>query len=406
MSEHRGYLIQTGIALLVVVGGGWYFIKHYEVSGLDRVSVRPKSGDAVDADRVSFAANRSDPLTPGTGMQTASVVPAASQPNPFTSWWNGDGLAGKSDKDDSTAGPDFDSDTSVIRNTFAKANVPVATPNRAAVPTHAFRNLRIASWAMGGFGPTKLRDPMIRKNVIRILRQFDVIAFQQVSSIERDVIPRLIDAVNEGQSEISGASRYDFILSNPNSAAAADPLLGEQMGFIFDTSRVQADRTQTYTVSDPSGAMSHDPLVAWFRAAEPSPSEAWTFSMVNVRIELTRARDEVALLSGILKAVAEDGRGEDDIVLAGLFQADDAYLIPSVAGGRLQAVVHSSPTDVFANHQTSNILVRPSSTSEYLGRGGPLNFLRVYNLSLSEAEAISPHLPVYGEFTAVEGGHL
>jgi len=152
--------------------------------------------------------------------------------------------------------------------------------------------------------------------------------------------------------------------------------------------------------------MTHDPVVAWFRAAQPNPSEAWTFTMVNIRVELSRAKEEVALLPNIMSSIRKDGRGEDDIVLAGLFQADDAYLIPMISGSRMKAAVRSLPTDVQGRHQTANLLVDESSASEFLGRGGPLNFLRAYNLTIGEAESVSPYLPVYAEFSVFEGGHL
>ncbi len=384
MSEQPGYPIQAGLIVLTLVGGGWYFLNHYEIEGLDTVSFRAKE---VSEDRdqfVSFSPNRSS-LLPESTQASAEAVPF-----------------GRSH-----------GDTSIIRDTYTSSQIAGdaggSDRRRAAAMTRTdrYRNLRIASWALGGFGPSKLANDMTRKNLVRILRQFDVIALQQIHAVERDVLPRLIDTINEGQSTTAGVAHYDFILSHPSGGGRTGTAShGEQMAFVFDTTRVEVDRTQTYTLSDPADSMVHDPVVAWFRATEPDPRDAFTFSLVNVRIELTRAKQEVALLPGILASVHDDGRGEDDVLLAGLFQADDAYLLPSIAGRRIQAAVRSLPTDVLHRQQTSNILVDAASTSEFLGRGGPLNFLRAYNLTVGEAEAVSPHVPVYAEFTAVEGGHL
>ena len=125
--------------------------------------------------------------------------------------------------------------------------------------------------------------------------------------------------------------------------------------------------------------------------------------MVNVRVDLANAPKEIELLSSMIRSIREDGRGEDDIVLAGLFQADDAYLVPSVSDREMVAAVHNRPTDIFGRYQTSNILIDESTTTEFVGRGGVDDFPHSLNLNLAEAEAVTSHLPVFAEFVATEG---
>ena len=93
-------------------------------------------------------------------------------------------------------------------------------------------------------------------------------------------------------------------------------------------------------------------------------------------------------------------------MLVGLFQADDAYLVPSVAAADGVAAVKNRPTDIFGRYQTSNILIDRSTTSEYLGGGGVHDYPRQQGLNRAQAEAVTSHLPVYAEFTATEGGRL
>ena len=178
-----------------------------------------------------------------------------------------------------------------------------------------------------------------------------MVAIQQIASIERDLVPRLVDAINQGD------GRYEYVIGEPTGPADRP----EQLAFIFDTATLHVDRRQTYTVEDPENHVTFDPLVAWFRAAQPPASQAWTFSLVNIRVDLARAPTEVALLPGMLTAIRNDGRGEDDIVVAGLFQADDAYLLPTVDGEKVRAAVRSRPTDIFGKYQTSNVLVESAS---------------------------------------------
>ncbi|WP_286177580.1 deoxyribonuclease I [Stieleria mannarensis] len=333
------------VVTLILFGVGFYASQHFEIAGLDQVTITPKSeapaGEVDPIDDLMFvSANQ-------TGGRSTSGYAA-----------------------------------------------PAAYAARPSGPEQKVRNLRIGSWALSGFGPSKLASEECRLNLTRVIRKFDVIALQQITAVERDLVPRLVDEINEG------GRNFDFVLGQPSGPSDRP----EQLAILFNVNRVQIDRSQTYTVADPQGQMTYDPMVAWFRAAQPSVESAWTFSVVNVRINLARAPVEVGLLPGIFASVRSDGRGEDDVVMAGLFQADDSYLIPRVMGTDVVAAVDSTTTDIFNRHQTCNILVDRNRTNEFVGRGGPVDFLRLFNLNLSQAEAVSSHLPVFGEFTATEGG--
>ncbi|OYP36345.1 deoxyribonuclease I [Rhodopirellula sp. MGV] len=331
------------LTMCLLVGGGLYFAQNYKIAGLDHLEIKPKSDPP--------------PPSPETDLDDFFFV-------------NSMDTAGKPAK-------------------------PASFVARPDVPPKNLHPLKLASWALSGFGPTKFANDQCRLGVMRILQQYDIIALQQITAAERDLVPRLVDELNEGT---NGA--YDFVLGG----ITGPPTSSEQLAILFNKNRVRIDRSQTYTVADPQNQMTYDPMVAWFRAAEPPDQVAWTFSVVNVRINLARAPAEVALLPGIFSSVRLDGRNEDDVVMMGLFQADDTYLLKRTMGDEVVAVVRSSATDIFGRHQTSNILVDRNRTNEFIGRGGPFDFLRQYNLTLGEAEAISSHLPVFGEFTPWEGG--
>jgi hypothetical protein len=361
MSESdRGNPIQVVVILLLLAGGGWYFFRHYRIEGLDEVSINSKSHAADDQTYVTYH-DVPTILARGRAPAHADLIEPSRGGNPITS----------------------------TRAAASDPIVPTAAPSE-----RAFNNLRVASWALDGFGPTKLANHLARQNVARVIRQFDVVALQQIASIERDLIPRLVDAINQND------RRYDYVIGEPTGPHDRP----EQLAFVFDKTRVLVDRRQTYTLEDPDDQMTFDPLVAWFRTAQPDASQAWTFSLVNLRVDLARAPSEVALLPNMMAAIRNDGRGEDDIILAGLFQADDAYLLPTMVGQSVRATVRSRPTDIFGKYQTSNLLVETATTREYVGRGGVMDYLRLYDLHLSEAETVTSHLPVYAEFEVTEGG--
>lgn len=348
----RSGTVVTLITTCLLIAGGIYFAQNFQISGLDQVSIKPKAGETnEDADSIDDLF-----FVSASGEGVSASLPSYAAPESFA--------ARPSDQNDLGDEP------------------------------RKIKNLRIASWALSGFGPSKLANERARLNLVRMIKKFDVIALQQISGTERDLIPRLVDEINE-------AGRvFDYAIGSPTGPADRP----EQLAVLFKIDRVRIDRSQTYTVADPQNQMTYDPLVTWFRAAQAPEESAWTFSLVNVRINLARAPTEVALLPGIFTSVRNDGRGEDDVVMAGLFQADDAYLVPRVMGTDVTAAVRSTTTDIFNRHQTCNLLIDRNRTAEFIGRGGPVDFLRLFNLNLSEAETVSSHLPVFAEFTVNEGG--
>ncbi|WP_404309121.1 exonuclease/endonuclease/phosphatase family protein [Neorhodopirellula lusitana] len=389
MSDNRdgGHPLQAGIIVLLLVGGGWYFFRNYNVDGLDGVRISSKENRPFDdlESPFTFTSSTEEGTTRYRGASIRgddSLRPSTARPS-----------------SDFAVASDFEPDPIISSPSDIHSVSRVNSLSRRS--RYAPAQLRVASWALDGFGPTKLASDLARKNLVRVIRQFDVIALQQISSLQMDLVPRMIDAINES-SLGGGAPLYDYVLGPPTGPKDR----GEQMAILFNPARVRVDRSQTYTVADPDNQMTYDPLVAWFRAAEPDEDLAWTFTMVNIRVDLSRAPREVALINQLFKSVREDGRGEDDVVIAGLFQADDAYLLPVVAGPQIRAAVTSTPTDIFGRHQTSNLLYDQGSTAEAIGRGGVYDFLRVYNLSAAQAQAVSSYLPVYAEFSPLEGSPL
>lgn len=390
-----GHPLQAGLIVLCLAGGGWYFLRNYNVDGLDGISVSPKQEQRIGEMGEPFTFTSSTEIEQHRSERAGSDRPstaASEAKKQGGGGWFGAGLLTATRPTDS----DFQADPIISSPSDQHAQRGASQSVRSS--RYASDPIRIASWALDGFGPTKLASDLARKNLVRVVRQFDVIAIQQVSSLQMDLVPRMVDAVNES-SLGGGAPLYDFVLGPPTGPEDRS----EQLAILFNPRRVRVDRTQTYTVADPDGQLTYDPLVAWFRAAEPMESQAWTFSMVNVRIDLSRAPGEVAVLDQLFQSVREDGRGEDDVLIAGLFQADDAYLLPMLAGPNIRASVTSTPTDIFGRHQTSNLLYDHGPTVEAIGRGGVYDFLRVYNLSIAQAQAVSSYLPVYAEFTPLEG---
>jgi hypothetical protein len=248
--------------------------------------------------------------------------------------------------------------------------------------------IHIATFNLQGYGRVKADKPQVIDQVARLCRNFEVVALQGIIGPDRDLLPRLVDTINR-----SGA-RFDYL----------EFLEGQsvRLAFLFDTRRIETDRRQLYTVADPGRVLTVPPIVAWFRTSEGPRKSAWTFSLVNVWLDPTRAEQEAQIVPQILRAVQSDGRSEDDVLLAGSFQLETVAINRLMEPMQYRSAAVGSTTDIHQRSALEHLLLPTNAKSEFTGRAGTIDFLRMMNLTLGEAEEITDRLPVWAEFDVME----
>lgn len=283
----------------------------------------------------------------------------------------------------------------VPRDAVAKANAPVGG-DMQGVPALARKSdtIKIASFNIQVFGTAKADQPAVMSRLAEIIRQFDVVAIQEIRSTDEALIPNFVALIN------STGRHYDYVIG---------PRLGrtkskEQFAYIFDTASLQVDRTQVYTVEDPLDVLHREPLVAWFRVRGPDPSQAFTFTLVNVHVDPDEVAQEMDVMDDVFRAVRDDPRGEDDVILLGDFNANESQIgqLASIPG--ITWAISGKPTNTRGTDLYDNLFLQRHAISEYTGRSGVFDFLRQYNLTLAEGLEVSDHLPVWAEFSIYEGG--
>jgi len=265
------------------------------------------------------------------------------------------------------------------------------------VPPRLGETIRVATWNIQAFGEAKLQDPAAMNIIVQVLRNFDVIAIQEVRAISQDVVPELVNQLNAG-----GQHHYDYVLG---------PRLGrtsskEQYAFIFDMASIEVDRNQLYTLDDKDDLLHREPLVGWFRTrlAPEQAQLAFTFSLVNVHTDPDEVDRELDVMDDVLFAVQADDRHEDDTILLGDFNVNDRNLRQFGKVNGLAWVVSNTPTNTRGSAQYDNMFFLRAATPEFTGRGGVYDYLREFNLSIDQALKVSDHLPVWAEFSVYEGG--
>lgn len=253
--------------------------------------------------------------------------------------------------------------------------------------------IRVASFNIQVFGEKKLGNPRVRGMLAEIVRQFDVVAIQEIRS-KQDILPQFVDAVN------AGGRHYDFVIG---------PRLGrttskEQYAFVFDTASIEVDRSTLYTVADPDDRLHREPLVGWFRVRGPPAEQAFTFSLVDIHTDPDETGRELDALADVFRAVRDDGRGEDDVILLGDLNVDDQHLGLLGQLPQIHWVISGVATNTRGNKLYDNMVFAGLATTEYTGRWGVLDMIRQFNLTVDEALEISDHMPIWAEFNLFEGG--
>jgi deoxyribonuclease-1-like protein len=295
--------------------------------------------------------------------------------------------------------PKYDAESTSMPVLDKKAWAPtkwVSAPSHDGdiVPPKGKRpSLRIASFNLQAFGENKAGKVAVMEILARVLRSFDVIALQDIQPQQRDVLPKLVDRINQSD------RIFDYCIG----PRVGTGIASMHFAFLYDAERVEMDRYQLYTVEDPSDQLEYEPLVAWFRAKQVPQEEAFTFSLVNIRINPQRVDQEIPRLPELVRTILHDGRDEDDILLAGDFSCGSRRM-ENLRRIGMAFALEEVVTTITGNEMLDNILFPSKGTDEFLGRAGAIDFLRQFNLSPEQAFQVSNHMPIWAEFSTLEGG--
>jgi len=275
------------------------------------------------------------------------------------------------------------------------ADAPIEQPGWTPPADRYSNSITIASFNIQVFGQSKLRKTEVMELLAQVVRRFDVVAIQEVRSKKEDVLPTLVEQVN------APGYRYNFVIGERLGRTSSK----EQYAFVYDASRIEIVPGSVYTVPDPRDELHREPLVASFRTNHSSPNAGFTFTLATIHTDPDEVEVELDSLDDVVAYVRGQHPQEDDVILLGDFNADANHLGQL---GRLPNVAWAIPPSVKTNTRLTksydNIVFDRSATVEYMGRGGTLNLMTEYGLTLEEAIKISDHLPVWAEFSAIENG--
>ncbi|GAB5402648.1 MAG: endonuclease/exonuclease/phosphatase family protein [Aureliella sp.] len=258
----------------------------------------------------------------------------------------------------------------------------------AVVPTRSASRLLIGSFNVQRLGPSKLGKPDIMEKLAAIIRQFDVIAIQEITSKDQRTLPILVDLVNRS------GGQYDFVISERIGRAASGYY--EQYAFVFDTARINGGKEYCYVVQDERDLLHREPFVGRFQTKGSSP---FGFTLINMHTDPDEIKYELDVLADVYGAVRQFEYPEDDVILLGDLNAGPGKLQKLEAIPGFMPLISGIPTNTRQSRTLDNIMIDTQNTREFSGRAGTINLEQMFSLQLEDAEDISDHLPVWAEFT-------
>ncbi len=357
--------------LAVVVGGGWSYIQNALPSGLRQA--------------VQTAGNVIQQQTGGSALPPLQPQPGGYAPQ----------------------------QTAYQAPGFSPTQVPGAPPT-----------IRIASFNIQNFGTKKATKPHVMDAIARVVRSFDVIAIQEIATQDNTYIQTFLrQYVNTNG--VYYDARVSERLGRTNNT--------ERYAFLFNTATIEVHPTLCSVFPDPQDRLHREPYVALFQTRVAAPHRPFTFTLINTHTDPDDIPLELNELYHVYRQVQQtqiEGNSEDDVILLGDLNTrvpasspyfrnpsarpltpKDLGLLPKVPG--IWPLIRHEATTPKSGRLHDNILIPGYTTVEFTGRYGVMDLRtelgythngRPRSLSEKEVLQISDHLPVWGEFSAIEGG--
>jgi len=287
------------------------------------------------------------------------------------------------------------------------AGYQVPTVPGAQVPTYpgatsaarvakSAQTIRIASYNIEVFGTTKMGKPWVVETLAQVVRHFDIVAIQEIRTQDDQLMPTFLAVVN------ADGSRYDYVIG----PRVGRTISTEQYAFVYDTQRIEVDRSSVASMSDPADMLHREPLVARFRTRSSGAGLPFPFWLVNIHTDPDEVASEVDVLAGVFQVMQAARADEDDVILLGDLNANEHQLgllgqLPGITW-----VVSGITTNTRKTKTYDNILFNRFATSEFTGRWGVVDVQSVFRLTMDQALEVSDHFPVWAEFHVYESAPM
>jgi deoxyribonuclease-1-like protein len=190
------------------------------------------------------------------------------------------------------------------------------------------QSFEIATFNIQNFGQSKMQKADVVDTLAMIVRQFDIVAVQEISDISNRTAPAFLKVVN------ANGARYKLICSERTGREPDDVKSAEQYAFYYDSKTVSLTDAALYP--DVNDDFQREPYIASFTRK----ADSLTFVVCTIHTAPEQAVEEIAALAKVAKWIPTRFKNAKRIIFCGDFNASCSYASPS----ELQALaIHKSP---------------------------------------------------------------
>ncbi len=248
--------------------------------------------------------------------------------------------------------------------------------------------IKIASFNIQIFGQSKINKPEVKDILSKIIREFDVVAIQEVRSSEDNVIPTLLNYVNKQ------GYKYDYLISKRLGRSNSK----EQYAFVYNTKTVSLIPNGSYVVDDLNDVFEREPFVGYFRSGN------FDFKIVDNHIKPEDVPAELNHLAAVINKIY-DSFSEKDVIVVGDMNADGSYFnennLVVIFPSWVQLIGNNEDTTVAVSDNTYDRMMIRNTTFdvEYTGKSGVFRWDTKYGITnAASVKDVSDHYPIYAVF--------
>ncbi|OGH04194.1 MAG: hypothetical protein A2W22_02995 [Candidatus Levybacteria bacterium RBG_16_35_11] len=265
---------------------------------------------------------------------------------------------------------------------------PEPTPTTPIIITGD--TIKVAAFNLQIFGTTKADKPEVMEVLSKTIRNYDVIAVQEIRDSSQTALPLLRDTVNS-----RGSPQYDYVVSERLGRTASK----EQYAYIFNTQTIQVMGTP-YAYPDSTDMFQREPYVSEFKAKNGN----FDFVLITIHTDPDTATQEINDLPKVIEDAKSKYQGEGDFIVLGDLNADCGYFnensqSPLRSSEYFWVINNSVDTTTKSTDCTyDRIIISNPAKTDFTGEAGVFRFDMAYNLTYDNTIAVSDHYPVYAVF--------
>ena len=248
--------------------------------------------------------------------------------------------------------------------------------------------IKIATFNIRTFGRSKLKKPAVMAELANIIKQYDLVAIQEIKDISGSTAPKFLEVINVDGSE------YDFIISERTGRNVDDKSSQEQYAYFYNTETIVATDNGQLFDDATNDFFQREPYIAHFRVIGGS----FQFVLMSIHTKPGRAVAEIDALKHVFSWAQKKYDHEDDFIALGDFNAGCNYASNTeldaldISGSEyLWIVPHSADTNFSDNSACAydRIVITDDTQNDFASDWG---------IDSVSSKHVSDHFPVWARF--------